>query len=734
MTADNIIWLDFNDAAEQRDELASDTDALRAGLLDRLEAVLHYLFPQGRIRAGKFTIGDVDGNAGKSLVVELDGPRRGLWKDFSTDEGGDVIDLWARSQGRSARSDFPRIAGEIRQWLGIAVPIGTAIRRDVRSVPMDDLGAYTGKWDYVTPDGELIACVYRYDPPTGKEYRPWDVRARMWRAPDPRPLYNQPAIAKAREVVLVEGEKCAAALIACGIAATTAMNGAKAPVDKTDWHPLAGKSVVIWPDRDAPGWDYAESAARACVAAGSASVAILVPPTDKPPKWDAADAVDEGFDCAAFISQGERRVVKAAAPSLPTFTLGELLDDQAPLPPDLISPRVLTPAGMLVFGGAPKVGKSDFLLSWLAHMAAGAAFLGMLPPRPLRVFYLQAEVQYHYLRERVKGVRLPSHRLLDARANFVATPQLRLVLDDAGLAQVIPAIANAFSGEPPDIIAIDPIRNVFDGGDEYGKSGGENDNGAMLFFLSQRVERIRQAVNPDAGIILAHHTRKLGKKQFEEDPFQALAGAGSLRGYYSTGMLLFRPDETRTTRQLIYELRNGAGIPLKHIDKVQGEWREVDANDRLVMKEYGERLDAERRRKRDAILEILFQEAANGRCYTANQFAEGFEGKAGLGGERTIRERLSALATQGYIKYFRNAADYGLPSCGRTKFGYLCVEGMALQMAIGPPDQQTGEVVIESRPVLPTHYKCPQSGAAMPVENPEVWVYQDDLNDTQEPA
>ena len=54
-----------------------------------------------------------------------------------------------------------------------------------------------------------------------------------------RPLYNLPAIAKAREVVLVEGEKCAAALVACGIAATTAMNGAKAPVDKdrlaSDW-------------------------------------------------------------------------------------------------------------------------------------------------------------------------------------------------------------------------------------------------------------------------------------------------------------------------------------------------------------------------------------------------------------------------------------------------------------------------------------------------------------------
>lgn len=284
----------------------------------------------------------------------------------------------------------------------------------------------------------------------------------------------------------------------------------------------------------------------------------------------------------------------------------------------------------------------------------------------VKVFYLQAEVQYHYLRERVKEIRLPPSRIGEARVNFVATPQLRLILDDAGLAQVIPAIKQAFGDELPDIIAIDPIRNVFDGGE----SGGENDNAAMLYFLSQRVERLRDAVNPDAGIVLAHHTKKLGKKQFEEDPFQALAGAGSLRGYYTTGMLLFRPDETRTTRQLFFELRNGAAIPSMHVDKIRGEWWEVDANERLVMKDYGERLDAERRRKRDAILQILFDEAAQGRCYTANQFAESFEGKAGLGGERTIRERLSALSTQGYIKYFRNAQDYGLPPA-RTKFGYV---------------------------------------------------------------
>ncbi len=725
----NIVWLDFNDAIDPREPLANDTEQLRASLLDRLEAALLYLFPQGRLRGDKFYVGDVDGNPGKSLIVELAGDRRGLWKDFASDEGGDVIDVWARARGMSARHDFPRLADELRQWLGVAPPAQAVARRDSRAVPIDELGPPSAKWDYLTTEGELIACVYRYDPPSGKEYRPWDVRARLWRAPDPRPLYNQPALARSEQVVLVEGEKCADALIGLGVVATTAMNGAKAPIGKTDWSPLAGKSVLIWPDRDAPGWDYAENAARACVAAGCASVAILVPPTTKSEKWDAADAVAEGFDCAEMIAHAERRVVKAAAPSLPTFTLGALLDDDSPLPADLISPRVVTPGGMLVFGGAPKVGKSDFLLSWLTHMAAGATFLGMRPPRPLRIFYLQAEVQYHYLRERVKEIRLPVHRLLDARGNFVATSQLRLLLDDAGLAQIIPAIAKAFQDLPPDIIVIDPIRNVFDGGE----AGGENDNGAMLYFLSQRVERLRHAVNPDAGVILAHHTRKLGKKQFEEDPFQALAGAGSLRGYYSTGMLLYRPDESRTTRQLIYELRNGPGIPLKHVDKIHGEWREVESTDRLVMQEYGQRLDAERRRKRDVILEILFDEAGQGRCYTANQFAESFEGKAGLGGERTIRERLSALSTQGYIKYFRNASDYGLPPA-RTKYGYMCVEGMVLRPPIGEPDPDTGEIPLREFAVLPTHFKCPQSGAALPVENPEVWVYQDDLNAMQEPA
>ena len=158
-----------------------------------------------------------------------------------------------------------------------------------------------------------------------------------------------------------------------------------------------------------------------------------------------------------------------------------------------------------------------------------------------------------------------------------------------------------------------------------------------------------------------------------------------------------------------------------------GEWREVKPGERLVMKEHGQRLDAERLRKQEVILQLIFDEAAQGRCYTSNQFAEKYEGKCGLGSDRSIRDRISALSTQGCIKYFRNAEDYGLRPPGRTKLGFMCVEGMILRLPYGTPDSDTGELLIIDMPVLPTHYKCPQTGALLPVENPEVWIYQEEV-------
>jgi hypothetical protein len=411
---------------------------------------------------------------------------------------------------------------------------------------------------------------------------------------------------------------------------------------------------------------------------------------------------------------------------LPAFSLGALLDDTSPMPEDIIAPRVLTPGGLLVLGGAPKVGKSDFLISWLVHMAAGVPFLGFTPPHPLRVFYLQAEIQYHYLRERIHQIALPAAVIAAARDTFIATPKLKILLDAEGVARVAEAIHAAFPEARPDVIVIDPIRNIFDGGPE---GGGENDNTAMMFFLRDRVEPLREAVNPDAGIILAHHTRKASKTQVKEDPFLALSGASALRGFYTSGLLMHRPEEDNSARRLEIELRNGPALLGKLIDKVNGEWIELNPmNERLVRKEVGARFDAERLRKHDVILGMLLDEAASERLYTGTQFAESFENQSGLGSKHTIRERLSVLATKGFVKFLRDPSEFGYPMT-RSRFGYLCVEGMQFGTPVDHIDPVTGEVTTETRPVLPSHFKCPQSGVSLQVENPTVWVYPEGAED-----
>ena len=685
-----------------------DAQALKSQLVQNLPATLHALLPNGFVRAGKFLIGDVSGGKGESLVVELHGAKAGLWHDFATGDGGDILDLWASVKGFDRKNQFTQLITDIQNWLGAGVPVTQPPSCKHRpNRPTQTLGEPTAKWDYTDAHGALIASVYRYDPKGGrKQFRPWDARGGVMKAPEIRPLYNQIGMAAADTVVLVEGEKCAEALIAKDICATTAMNGAKAPIDKTDWSPLAGKTVIIWPDNDEPGLSYARRAASAAARAGASHVEILTVPPEKPPKWDAADAVAEGLSTHEIVKSWDRIVAKnkPSRPNMiPLYSVADLRADTSPMPEDLIAPRLLTPGGMLVFGGAPKVGKSDFLITLLANMSAGEKFLGLSTKRPLRVFYLQAEVQYHYLRERIQKLCLPDHTLDHLQKNFVMTPQIRLILNEDGISRIVRSVKGHFGDAPPDIIAIDPIRNVFDGGG----IGGENDNDAMMFFLSQRAESLREQINPNAGLILAHHTKKISKKHVEEDPFQALSGAGSLRSYYTSGIILHRPDETRPERSLLFELRNGPEIKQKTILRGSNGWVEVANHERLALQQCSGKIDAEFLRRKDTVLQLIYTEGLEGRVYTARQFSDSFQNKSGFGGARSLRDRLNVLCAKGHVKFFKNAEEYGFPAAQRSRQGYLCVEDMALG---------------DGTRIYPTHFKHPKTDEIIPVDDPQKWI------------
>ena len=98
-------------------------------------------------------------------------------------------------------------------------------------------------------------------------------------------------------MLVTEGEKAcdAATRLLSAFAVVTNPNGAKS-ADKADWSPLRGRVVTIWPDADAAGLAFAKAATNAILVAGAASVATIAPPQGVSVGWDAADALDAGWD------------------------------------------------------------------------------------------------------------------------------------------------------------------------------------------------------------------------------------------------------------------------------------------------------------------------------------------------------------------------------------------------------------------------------------------------------
>ena len=120
-------------------------------------------------------------------------------------------------------------------------------------------------WTYHAATGATAFEVLRCEPEAGpeeKQYAPIHPVAGGWRVGDPAgvlPLYCLPELSKATgRVYVCEGEKCADAVNALGLCATTSAHGAKS-AHKSDWQPLAGREVVILPDADKDGAAYAKA-------------------------------------------------------------------------------------------------------------------------------------------------------------------------------------------------------------------------------------------------------------------------------------------------------------------------------------------------------------------------------------------------------------------------------------------------------------------------------------------
>lgn len=221
--------------------------------------------------------------------------------------------------------------GEAPQAMNVAVDTGdleplTAPDGVEPPTSFPGLGQCSKRWAYRSATGELQGYVCRFETPEGKETRPLRYGIRKgrerwhwkgWR--EGRPLYRLPELLASADatVLVVEGEKSAdaAARLLPDFAAVTSMNGARSP-GKSDWSPVAGRDVVIWPDNDEPGEGYARAVAAKSKAEGATTVRIVAVPDGAAEGWDLADELPEGWAAETI-----RAAIAAAEPYDPSCAI-----------------------------------------------------------------------------------------------------------------------------------------------------------------------------------------------------------------------------------------------------------------------------------------------------------------------------------------------------------------------------------------------------------------------------
>lgn len=508
--------LDFNSAKRQGEAVRSSVDAedIRARLHADPRGFIEWMF-SGRafINKKEARIGDTAGNPGESLSIKLNGPDAGLWKDHATDEGGDLISLYRAYRGYRDHSNFVLSLKEIAKdyfgdqielersaWQPTPAEFIAGKKAKLGDKPRADtleLGAPVAVYNYFDTRGNVTASVKRFEPDgtrASKTFRPYCFRTvegvTKWiaGAPDLRPLYRLPEVALNQTVVLCEGEGCADALASIGIAATSAMQGANAPIDKTDWSPLSGKTVIIWPDNDDVGFSYAKAAAVRLAAIGC-KVLGVTPPADAEPSWDAADCVAEGQDAHAIIA----KAAPVAAQPKSRVRLVSIGDLASMPPPTFLIDGTITVNGLSMLWGRSGSLKSFAALDKGLCVATGLPWHGRAVKQG-RVVYLAAEG--------ARGLASRALGWMKTRGRDCPEPDFQIIPHGLALSspEDLEAMIDAVmsEGAPISLIIIDTLSRTF------GK-GNPNQPADMNAFV-EAVERLREKTG--AHVMVVHHAGK----------------------------------------------------------------------------------------------------------------------------------------------------------------------------------------------------------------------------------
>ena len=363
-----------------------------AAALSSIDAVLNRWLPGGKMHGHEYQVLNPlrsDAKLG-SFAINTD---TGAWADFAADDsakGGDFVALVAYLEGSKQGEAAKRLAeffgfatektGPAKRATSDLTQGGNTIAptqsskpawRALLPVPGDAPPPYAmhskhGKpsmrWEYHNEAGQLLCWVYRFEPKDDgdrKAFAPLTFcedetgkRAWRWQAlPDPRPLYRLDKLHSNIDapVIVCEGEKSAdaCALLFPDAICITMLNGSQSP-HKSDWKPLAGRVVWLWPDFDEAGRKCMEAVATLTQQAGAASVEIFnldlfaqLPAGDAEyPEFGIKRPLPEKADAADLVAAGWTAAHCALLMQAPDF----LQPVQTPAPAQAADPKHHAPA------------------------------------------------------------------------------------------------------------------------------------------------------------------------------------------------------------------------------------------------------------------------------------------------------------------------------------------------------------------------------------------------------
>ena len=349
-------------------------------------------------------------------------------------------------------------------------------------------------WVMRFPEGHHIK--QKYAPFTKQEDGSWILA----RPEAPLPIYLSDGDTEG-SVLIVEGEKAmlGAAKLFQGQVCCHHGGVNNWKEGKSDWTPIYGRKVLIWPDNDEAGLKMATEL-KAYLNSKKCQVEIIKIPDDfaeKDDLWDAA--ANNYFDSLeSFADYIENNLDRSARGS---FELMSIADMEANIKePEWLIDQILERNTIGSIFGSPKSGKSLISLSMMMAISNGTEWFGhSVKQTPVVLFCGEGERSMHkrilaWAKFNEQSVRDNPFRMSNRPAR---------ILDDEDFALIMQTLKNTYE-ELGDIgcVCIDTLQRNWGGGDE-------NSSSDMGKFI-QRVDEIKYEF--DCNVTLVHHSGHVGGK------------------------------------------------------------------------------------------------------------------------------------------------------------------------------------------------------------------------------